>query len=162
MSKHGLAMQIAYIATKEEYNQMNLKRPEQIIGWTINSGSSSNLVLVVHSYFVRNCQYFITCWQWQRQDPDRGVWAWGVENFLFVGYSTFALFCNIEHYSDERGPWPNDDLAPPLVVGPNLRNIDLIFRHAGSAHRAGKRDALPGTPKGRGPGPGTSSIILLV
>ena len=41
--RHALAVEIAFTASKEEFCDMDLRKPGQVIGWAIKQGVSENL-----------------------------------------------------------------------------------------------------------------------
>ena len=40
--RHALAIEIAFTASKEEFREMDLRKPSQVIGWAIKQGVSKN------------------------------------------------------------------------------------------------------------------------
>ena len=40
--RHALAIEIAFTASKEEFREMDLRKPSQVIGWAIKQGVSEN------------------------------------------------------------------------------------------------------------------------
>ena len=66
--RHALAVEITFTASKEEFREMDLRKPGQVIGWVIKQGVSEN---------PARC----AAWAWFRET--NGVWVTGQDPQTF-------------------------------------------------------------------------------
>ena len=58
--RHTLAVEIAFTASKEEFREMDLRKPGQVIGWAINRACQRILLAVLHGLgSVKRMVYWI-------------------------------------------------------------------------------------------------------